>query len=80
MNGQQELRGTFTFKCMACGELPGTGALYALELESVPFYCPGCGKCYCLAHWRTWNSFDSDGWHDSFRGVCPHGHQRMLLD
>jgi hypothetical protein len=27
-----------------------------------------------------WSVFDDDGWHDSIRGRCPHGHERMLED
>jgi hypothetical protein len=46
----------------------------------VPFFCPVCDKCYCGTHWKRWDVFDDDGWHDSIRGACPEGHERMLED
>lgn len=58
-------------------------ALYEFDLEIASFYCPGCHACYCGEHWVRWNVFDDeDGfdWHDSIRGRCPLGHQRMLED
>jgi hypothetical protein len=57
-------------------------ALFALDPEFAPFYCPDCGACYCAAHWATWDVFDDDmeAWRDSIRGRCPHGHERMLED
>ncbi len=54
--------------------------LYRLDLEYAPFYCPVCDACFCGAHWAKWDVFDEDGWHDSIRGLCPHGHERMLED
>ena len=59
-------------------------ALYEFDLEIASFYCPGCRACYCGDHWVRWNVFDDDEegftWHDSIRGRCPSGHQRMLED
>jgi hypothetical protein len=59
------------------GDVP---ALFKIDLEYTPFYCPTCGASYCGAHWLRWPVFDSDGWHDSIRGSCPEGHERMLED
>ena len=55
-------------------------ALYRLDLEFAPFFCPQCNACFCGAHWWRWDVFDEDGWHDSIRGTCPEGHERMLED
>jgi hypothetical protein len=54
-------------------------ALYALDPELAPFYCPRCRASYCGEHWRTYDVFE-DGLHDSIRGECPSGHDRMLED
>src|SRR5262245_1945887 len=57
-------------------------ALHALDLEYAPFFCPQCGAVYCGAHWVRWDVFDGDdpSHHDSIRGRCPKGHERMLED
>lgn len=58
-------------------------ALYEFNLEVASFYCPDCRACYCGDHWVHWDVFDDeDGffWHDSIRGRCPLGHERMLED
>jgi hypothetical protein len=55
-------------------------ALFAAEAELAPFWCPVCDASYCGAHWTRWSVFDYDGWHDSIRGRCPQGHERMLED
>ena len=55
-------------------------ALYALDLELAPFYCPGCDASYCGEHWRREDVFAEDGAHDSIRGTCPQSHERMLED
>lgn len=58
-------------------------ALYEFDLEIASFYCPNCEACYCGDHWVRWNVFDDEEgftWHDSIRGRCPQGHQRMLED
>ncbi|HYM63014.1 MAG TPA: hypothetical protein VEZ11_19155 [Thermoanaerobaculia bacterium] len=56
--------------------------LYELDLEYAPFFCPQCDAIYCGAHWKRWDVFDKDdpSWHDSIRGQCPKGHERMLED
>ena len=54
-------------------------ALYAIDLEFVPFWCPRCHASYCGRHWETWDLFD-DGFFDEKRGRCPKGHERKLLD
>lgn len=58
-------------------------ALYEYDLEIASFYCPDCPASYCGDHWARWNVFDDEEdfiWHDSVRGRCPLGHQRMLED
>ena len=56
--------------------------LHGLDLEYAPFFCPQCDAIYCGAHWKTRDVFDEDdpSWHDSIRGQCPKGHERMLED
>jgi hypothetical protein len=58
-------------------------AIYDFNLEIASFFCPDCNACYCGEHWIHWDVFDDeDGffWHDSIRGRCPRGHERMLED
>jgi len=57
-------------------------AIHELDFELAPFYCPDCDASYCGAHWQRWDVFDEDDptWHDSIRGRCPSGHERMLED
>ena len=54
-------------------------ALWELNPEWAPFYCPECGTCYCRDHWRQWMEFD-EGFFDCSYGTCPRGHTRMLED
>lgn len=54
-------------------------ALYAIDAEFVPFWCPRCPASYCSKHWETWDLFD-DGFFDEKRGRCPKGHERRLID
>ncbi|HET7229602.1 MAG TPA: hypothetical protein VFJ16_06340 [Longimicrobium sp.] len=54
-------------------------ALWALDSEWAPFYCPECKACYCRDHWRQWMEFD-EGFYDCTYGTCPRGHTRMLDD
>lgn len=54
--------------------------LHVVDREYAPFYCPTCDAVYCGQHWQRWDVFDEDGWHDSIRGRCPQGHERMLED
>ncbi|MDA0159454.1 hypothetical protein OM076_04190 [Solirubrobacter ginsenosidimutans] len=55
-------------------------ALYAHDPELAPFYCPDCRHSYCGDHWRREDVFEDDSFHDSIRGTCPEGHNRMLED
>lgn len=56
--------------------------IFELDAEYAPFYCPTCGASYCAGHWDRWDVFDDEipDWHDSIRGRCPRGHERMLED
>jgi hypothetical protein len=54
-------------------------ALYAINFEYTPFWCPSCGVSYCDEHYRSWITFD-DGFYDATYGECPQGHERMLDD
>lgn len=58
------------------------GAVFAVDAELAPFYCPECAATYCGEHWNRIDIFDDDppSWHDSIRGRCPLGHERMLED
>jgi len=66
------------------GPLPeDLAALFALDFELAPFWCPECAAVYCGEHWRTWMEFEDDpipARMDQIRGVCPNGHERMLED
>ena len=57
-------------------------AIFALEQELTPFWCPMCSASYCSDHWDWWDVWDDEwaGWRDSVRGRCPQGHERMLED
>ena len=57
-------------------------AVYQVNLEYAPFYCPRCAAVYCGACWHTYNVFDDEmpGWFEETRGTCPEGHERMLVD
>jgi len=55
-------------------------ALYAIDFEFAPCWCPSCSASYCHDHWDRWDVFDEDGLHDSIRGRCPQGHERMIED
>lgn len=57
-------------------------ALFEVDPELVPCFCPTCDASYCGDHWTRWDVFDEDvpAWHDSIRGSCPRGHERMLED
>lgn len=56
-------------------------ALNAFHPEMLPWYCPKCGCNYAEDSWKVWAQLDpNDDWLDSYRGVCPHGHQRMVAD
>ncbi len=91
-NRAEVVRDSFTSRFSACVSAASiehvhhaivTGnahALYSIDLEYAPFFCPECNLCYCGAHcWRR-DVFDEDGFHDCIRGTCPEGHERMLED
>jgi hypothetical protein len=64
---------------LAARDLP---AIFALESQLTPFWCPTCGASYCSEHWDWWDVWDDEwtAWRDSVRGRCPQGHERMLED
>lgn len=53
--------------------------LHTLHPEFAPFWCPTCAASYCDEHWDRYDVED-EGFHDETRGICPRGHERMLLD
>jgi hypothetical protein len=57
-------------------------AVYQLDPEFAPWWCPACRRSYCGDHWLRRDVFDEQdpSWHDSVRGRCPEGHERMLED
>ena len=55
-------------------------ALNSLDPEFLPWYCPDCGQNYAEKRWQVHPRYDEDQWLDSYRGVCPKGHERMLAD
>lgn len=54
-------------------------ALFAIDRELAPFWCPECAASYCGEHYGHWDVYD-DGFFDCVRGVCHRGHERMLMD
>lgn len=60
-------------------ETGNAAALYALDREYTPFWCPRCDASYCRDHFQTYEVYD-DGFFDCIRGVCPEGHERTLAD
>ena len=54
-------------------------ALYSLDREFAPFWCPKCRDCYCETHWSLEEIYDEAGW-DYTLGTCPRGHRRKLID
>lgn len=54
--------------------------LDAFHPEMLPWFCSKCGCNYAQRAWQTSPQFDDDGWPDSYRGVCPQGHERMIAD
>lgn len=60
----------------------GTGdaaALFEIDEEFAPFWCPWCGASYCREHYRSYPIFE-DGFFDYIRGICPKRHERKLED
>jgi hypothetical protein len=60
--------------------IASAAALYALDPELAPFYCPRCDRSYCGDHWRREDVFEEPGFHEGIRGTCPEGHERLLED
>ncbi len=54
-------------------------ALYAIDEEYAPFWCPSCRRSYCRKHYRSVAAFD-DGFFDCYCGTCPSRHRRVLCD
>ncbi len=57
-----------------------SAAIYDVDPELAPWWCPTCVAPFCGDHWQRWDAFDDDGWHGCIRGNCPNGHERMLED
>jgi hypothetical protein len=57
-------------------------ALYDLNPEFVPAWCPTCSASYCQGHWRleVAGADDHPGWYEATYGTCPKGHRRKLDD
>jgi hypothetical protein len=57
-------------------------ALYALNREYAPVWCPTCEAIFCADEWRTWDVYADDfpGFFEEKRGVCPNGHERWIYD
>ena len=54
-------------------------ALFAIDSEYAPFWCPTCRLSYCREHYRTYTVLD-EGFFDYTGGICPEGHERKLED
>ena len=54
-------------------------ALFRVDREWAPYWCPMCGASYCAAHWTAFPTFD-DGFFDCIVGICLQGHRRTLSD
>lgn len=52
-------------------------ALFALDPEYAPFWCPRCKASYCREHYAPQQVY-VQGFPISVRGVCPKGHKRVL--
>ena len=61
------------------GALADTEALYTIDSELAPWWCPRCERIYCGSHWRQRTRFD-DWFYDCTDGTCPQGHTRTLWD
>lgn len=71
--------GTATERVAAALGAGDAAALYAIDDEFAPFWCPRCEACYCRTHYVAVTLFD-DGFFDEIRGTCPAGHERRLED
>ena len=66
-------------KVAAALEAGDAAALFAINPEYAPFWCPRCSASYCDDDYRSWVTFD-EGFYDATYGVCPEGHERELDD
>lgn len=57
-------------------------ALWDLDPEYVPMWCPSCRAVYCADDWTLWpvHADDMPGWFEELRGRCPAGHERRIYD
>jgi predicted RNA-binding Zn-ribbon protein involved in translation (DUF1610 family) len=60
-------------------ENENAGALFALDHEYAPFWCPRCAASYCRDHYQAKQVY-VQGFPMSIRGVCPQGHKRTIKD
>jgi hypothetical protein len=60
-------------------EAGDAAALFAIDYEYAPFWCPRCSASYCGDDYRSWVTFD-EGFYDAAYGICPEGHERELDD
>ena len=54
-------------------------ALFRIDSEYAPFWCPTCERAYCRDHFQSWPTFD-EGFYDATYGTCTAGHRRKLDD
>ena len=67
----------------AAAEREDWATIDAFDPEMLPWYCRSCACNYASDEWSVWARFDDDEgfhWLDSYRGLCPNGHQRMIAD
>ena len=71
-----------TSRILAALAAADADALHAVNPEFAPFWCPRCRGAYCGEHWQSWLVFDEEdlAWFEEQRGICPEGHERMLVD
>lgn len=55
-------------------------ALNDYDPEFLPWFCRACARNYPEHQWKVFPQFDEDHWLDSYRGICPYGHERMIAD
>ena len=66
-------------QCAVALDAGDAAALFAINSEYAPFWCPRCSASYCGDDYRSWVTFD-EGFYDATYGVCPEGHERELDD
>lgn len=54
-------------------------ALYEIDSEYVPFWCPRCSASYCRDHYIP-EVFNDMGFYDYTLATCPQGHTRKIDD